>query len=188
MARRDDLTYDVGPAARQRQVPWVSLLLLIAVLVLAVTLCVGLVRSSKPAPEAGPPPVAPVTVPATPPSSSPSASPMPTGSDAGDGLAMPAGSREATSRFVRAWLDRNPKSRAPALKEVTAPALAEQLMLTDPANIPRATPSGEPVLDEASTYSAQFTQALSNKTRITVYLVADPQARYRWLATSVQRA
>ena len=61
-------------------------------------------------------------------------------------------------------------------------------MLTDPANVPRAVPKGRPVLTDASTYSAQFSQALSTGASITVYLVADPQARYRWLASSVEQA
>jgi hypothetical protein len=44
------------------------------------------------------------------------------------------------------------------------------------------------VLEYASAYSAQFTQVLSTGLTIQVYLVTDPQARYGWLATSVERA
>ena len=188
MPRRDELTYDLGPSSARRPVPWGPVLLLVTVVGLTVVLCVALVTSTRRGPEAASPPA--VTVSANPTASSggTSATPLPAGSDAGDGLGVPEGSREATSRFVRAWLDPDPKTREPALEEVAVPALTEQLMLTDPANIPRATPKGAPVLTDASTYSAQFTQALSSGASITVYLVADPQARYRWLTTSVAQA
>ena len=120
--------------------------------------------------------------------STPSASPLPSGSDAAEGLSVPEGSQEAASAFVQAWLDPKAKTREPALQEVASPALAEQLMLTDPANVPKARPRGKPVLDDASTYSTQFTQTLSTGMKISVYLVTDPEARYGWLATSVDQA
>lgn len=117
-----------------------------------------------------------------------SASPWPEGSDAADQVTVPEGSQEAASRFVQAWLDPDPTTRKAGLEQVSAPALTEELLLTDPANIPLATPRGAPVLDDASAYSVQFTQALSTGMNIGIYLVADPQARYQWLATSVERA
>jgi hypothetical protein len=189
--RRDQLTYDLGPSATRRPVPWASVAVLVVVLGLAVVLVVGLVRSggdggsttAAPPPE----PSAPVSTSATP-SGSPSSAAPSAGTDAGQRLTAPEGSEETTTRFVRAWLDPEPTTRAPALEQVAVPALAEQLMLTHPSNIPRATPTGAPVLTDASTYSAQFTQALSTGSSITVYLVADPQARYRWLTSSVEQA
>ena len=113
---------------------------------------------------------------------------LPSGSDADEGLAIPEGSQDAASRFVRAWLDPDPKTRKPALRATASPELADELGQTDPANIPKATVVGPPALADASTYSAQFTQALSGGLRIEVYLVADPAAPYGWLATSVDRA
>ena len=187
MPRRDELTYDLGPSSHRRPVPWVAVLLLVTVAGLTVVLCVGLVTSSRRTPGAVSAPAVTVTAVPTP-SPARTSTPLLTGSDAGDGLGVPEGSREAASRFVRAWLDRDAKTREPALEEVAVPALTEQLMLTDPANIPRAAPKGAPVLDEASTYSAQFTQVLSTGAKITLYLVADPQARYGWLTTSVEQA
>ena len=188
MPRRDELTYDLGPSTNRQPVPWVPVLLLVTVLGLTVVLCVGLVTSIRRGPETTAPPAVTVSASPAPSSGGTSATPPPTGSDAGDGLAEPEGSREATIRFVQAWLEPDPKTREPALRDVAVPALTEQLMLTDPANIPRATAKGRPVLNEASTYSAQFTQALSTGASIRIYLVADPQARYRWLTTSVAQA
>ncbi|CAA9316573.1 MAG: hypothetical protein AVDCRST_MAG61-2039 [uncultured Friedmanniella sp.] len=187
MPRRDELTYDLGPSPSRRSIPWPSVLLLVTVLALTIVLAASLVTGSRPSPETAAPAATASADPASP-SDGTSTTPLPTGSDAGDGLGVPEGSREATTRFVRAWLDPDPKTREAALQEVAVPALTEQLMLTDPARIPRATPKGAPVLDEASTYSAQFTQALSTGRSITVYLVADPQAKYRWLTTSVAQA
>jgi cytoskeletal protein RodZ len=184
MPRRDQLTYDVGPPPR-RAVPWLSLLVLaavVAVLSVLVTLVVVGDREPQAQPE-------PTSVTSTAPSVEPAtASPLPSGSDAGEGLAVPEGSQQAASRFVGAWLDRNPKTRKAALTEVSAPGLVEELMLTNPSNIPKASPQGPPVLDDASAYSVQFTQTLTGGMRIAIYLVADPEARYSWLATSVEQA
>lgn len=164
------------------------LLVLVAVLAVVTVLVASLVSSGR-TPEAASSPEMPISAaaPSLTPASSPS-SPLPSGSDAGEGLAVPEGSQQAASAFVRAWLDRDRKTREPALAQVSSPALAEGLMLTDPANIPRVTPRGAPVLEDASTYSAQFTQALSTGPAIKIYLVADPEARYGWLAASVEQA
>lgn len=190
MVRRDQLTYDLGQKSRL-SVPWKPALLLAAVIALAgllLTWTVLAARSPQPAP-AGEPVAAATAGPAT--TADPgtaTASPLPSGSDAGEGMGLPDGSQQAASAFVRAWLDRSAKTRGPALGAAATPALAEQLMLTDPANIPRAQPRGAPVLDDASTYSTQFTQTLSTGMKIQVYLVAEPEARYGWLATSVDQA
>jgi len=61
-------------------------------------------------------------------------------------------------------------------------------MLTSTANIPDAQASGSPQLADASEYSTQFVQRLSDGMRIRVYLVADPQSKYGWVATSVEQA
>lgn len=185
MARRDQLTYDVGQASRSR-LQWGPVIVLATVIALAgllVAWAVSSSRSPETPPKAGPVAVSPTATPVP-----PAASPLPSGSDAEEGIGIPEGSQQAASLFVRAWLDANPKTRMPALLQVATPALTEQLMLTDPANIPRATPSGAPVLGDASTYSTQFTQVFSTGLKIQVYLVADPEARYRWLATSVDQA
>jgi hypothetical protein len=189
MARRDQLTYDLGQRSRS-QVPWKPALLLAAVIAVAGLLLAWAVvgsRSPQAVPATGPAAASPTASP-TGGSTAPTASALPSGSDAQEGLGVPEGSQQAASLFVRAWLDRSAKTRKPALEQVATPALAEQLMLTDPANIPRARPRGAPVLGDASTYSTQFTQTLSTGMKIQVYLVADPEARYRWLATSVAQA
>lgn len=188
MARRDQLTYDLGQGPRP-QVPWKPVLLLATVITVAGLLLMWAVASQ--APQAAPASTADPVVSSASPSASPSgttASPLPSGSDAAEGLGVPEGSQQAATAFARAWLDPARKTRQAALNQVAAPALAEQLMLTDPANIPRAQLRGAPVLDEASTYSTQFTQTLSDGMKIQIYLVADPQARYGWFATSVDQA
>jgi hypothetical protein len=146
---------------------------------------VGVATSSRTPAAAPAPTVTPIAAP-TSPTSTPSA--LPSGSDANEELAPRDGSRQAASAFVKAWLDPDPKTRKPALKEVAAPALVEELMLTDPENIPRASPTGKPVLEQASLFSVQFSQALSTGMTIRIYLVSEPEARYGWLATSVERA
>ncbi|MFL6027571.1 MAG: hypothetical protein ACJ72K_11575 [Friedmanniella sp.] len=184
MARRDQLTYDLGQPSR-RPLPWLPLLLVVAVLGLAALLVQGALSSHRVSPAAPQPGV--VTSPTPTPRASDSP-PLPAGSDAQEGPGLPEGSRQAASRFVQAWLDRNPATRESALHQVSTPALAEALMLTDPANVPRARPRGAPVLEDAGTYSAQFSQPLSTGATVSIYLVADPAARYRWLATSVEQA
>lgn len=193
MPRRDQLTYDVE-LRRQRDVPWASVLLLVAVVFVVAVLIAWMVnsRTSQPG-SAGPAVSRPVSsssvVPVpTPTPSTPTSSPAQTGSDLNEGVSAPEGSQQAASRFVVAWLDRNPTTRKAALTQTAAPALVEQLMLTDVANIPLARAKGVPALNDASAYSAQFTQVLTTGMSIRVYLVADPQARYRWVATSVDRA
>jgi hypothetical protein len=183
LARRDQLTYDLGQPSR-RPLPWLPLLLVVAVLGLAALLVQGALRSQRASPAA--PQLGVVTSPTPTRASAPP--PSPSGSDAQEGPGLPEGSRQAASRFVQAWLDRNPATRETALHQVSTPALAETLMLTDPANVPRASPRGAPVLEEAGTYSAQFRQPLSTGATVSIYLVADPAARYRWLATSVEQA
>ena len=183
MARTDRLTYDVGQQPRHR-LRWPSLLLLAALLVGAPALF-GWVLVASRTPQ-GAPVRWPLSLSHRARLPSPAARSL--GSDAGEELTVPEGSEQVSIRFVRAWLDRNPKTRRPALDQLSSPALAEELMLTHPANIPRARPRGGPVLEYASAYSAQFTQALSTGLTIQVYLVTDPQARYGWLATSVERA
>ncbi len=185
MPRRDELTYDIGQPQSRGPVPWVPLLVLVAVLGIVTLLVAGVVRSGEASQAAPAPPASGSSPPLAPASAT---TPLPSGSDADEGLAAPEGSQEAATAFVDAWLDRNPKTRQPALEHVAAPALVEELMLTDPANIPRARPRGTPALSDASTYSVQFTQALTGGMAIQVYLVADPEARYRWLATSVEQA
>jgi hypothetical protein len=182
----DTLTYDVD-SRRRRSVPWGSLLLLVAVVAVAAVLVVWVAAGGRQS-RVSPPGVAtsqalPSPTWVTSPESSP-----PSGSDANEELAVPAGSREAASRFVTAWLDPNPASRKHRLDQVAVPALTEGLMLTARADIPTAKPAGGPVLEDASTYSVQFVQTLTDSSRIRIYLVADPAARYGWLATSVEPA
>jgi hypothetical protein len=186
MAGRDELTYDL-PNERDRRLPWKAVALLAVTVLTAIVLVAAMLLSDRAATTA-PSPVSASSVSATPPAVQVTASPVPSGSDAGETTAVPDGSQQAAAVFVRAWLDPDPKSRKPALERVAAPALAEQLMLTDPANVPRATPLGAPVMAEASSYSAVFTQTLTTGLKIQVYLVSDPSARYRWLTTSVQPA
>lgn len=190
MPRRDQLTYDLGDSSSRGPVPWLPLAVLVAVLGLVTLLVAGVVRSGG-TPETAP--AVPVSTPsasdtAVPPAPAATASPSPSGSDAGEALTAPEGSQRAAAAFVDAWLNRDPKTRPAALEAVSAPALAEGLVLTDPAEIPEATRRGAPELVDASTYSSQFTQTLSTGMTIQIYLVADPAARYQWLATSVEQA
>lgn len=185
MPRRDQLTYDVDVRER-RDIPWPSVLLLIVVLFLAVVLVTWVVSSTKTRTSSAPSDSTSVVAPASTPSA-PTISSGPTGSDMDEGLPAPEGSQRTVTQFVAAWLDRDPASRKASLGRVASPALAEQLMLTDPTNIPVARVKGPPTLEDASTYSAQFTQLLTTGMSIRVYLVADPQAHYRWLATSVEQ-
>src|SRR4051812_34362929 len=186
MAKPDTLTYDLD-SRRRRSVPWGSLLLLVAVVVVAALLVAWVAAGGRQS-HASPPPVPATPAPPSPTWDTSAESPPPSGSDAGEELGRPAGSRDAASRFVTAWLDPNPASRKRALDQVAVPALTEGLMLTARADIPTATAAGGPVLEDASTYSVQFTQTLSDASRIRIYLVADPAARYGWLATSVEPA
>ena len=111
--------------------------------------------------------------------------PSGSGSDAGARAAVPAGAREAATRFVAAWLDRNPGTRRAALRSVAVPGLAEQLAGTDPAKIPVAQPAGAPEPLAGSDYAATLRQRLTDQTSITVELAADPQARHGWLVYAV---
>jgi hypothetical protein len=190
--RRDELTYDVAERRRFVGGPSPSLLvLLVVVVVLAVVLVGWTVRSGggsgRDRADAVPRVVA---SPATP---RPLPSPTPTpsngaGSDATSAERPPGGSENAVSRFVAAWLEQRPKARKGKLERTAAPGLASQLLLTAPENIPDAEPAGEPVLEDASPYSAQFLQDLDDGSRIRIFLVSDPQARFGWLATSVEQA
>jgi hypothetical protein len=121
------------------------------------------------------------TAAATPASPTGGVSAGPSGTDASETAKAPVGANEAASRFVKAWLDRNPKTRAPALEPVTAPGLAEQLANVDPARIPRARAVGSPRAVSVSPYSATLRQRLSNGSTIVLELAADPEARYGWL-------
>lgn len=194
MPRRDLLTYDV---AHRRRSWWAGahpglVVLLIVVLALAVVLVTWTARSGRPTSGSAPPThvVSAAAVSRRSPSATPrpSASPALIGSDADGSDHAPRGSRTAAARFIAAWLEREPKARRSALQDTAAPGLAEQLMLTSPSNIPKATVKGVPVLEHASAYSAQFLQTLSDGMRVRIYLVADPQARFGWVASSVERA
>lgn len=195
MRRRDELTYDLGtprtsgPAGVNPRL----LALLIIVLALAVALVVwtarsagssvnatapdhdnGLVASSRPSPA--------IPTPAGKPSL------LLAGSDADQADHAPPGSTTAAVRFVAAWLDRVPRTRKAELRQTATSGLAEELMLTSAENIPRASAKGPPRLADASEFSVQFVQSLSDGMRIRVYLVADPQSRFGWMATSVEQA
>jgi hypothetical protein len=61
-------------------------------------------------------------------------------------------------------------------------------MLTSAANIPDANRVGGPVLADASAYSVQFLQRLSDGMKVRIYLASDPQATYGWIATSIEKA
>jgi hypothetical protein len=196
MARRDLLTYDVG----QRRAPLLSrasvrlLGLLAVVVVIGAGLVIWTMASARPAATATA--VGPAGLPATTPvpsasqptpaAGSPSAALV--GFDAKEPQRSPRGSSTAAARFIAAWLERDAKARKSGLEQVATAGLAEQLMLTSPANIPKANVQGGPELEAASAYSVQFVQTLTSGMRVRVYLVADPGSRYGWVATSVERA
>ncbi|GAB3919965.1 hypothetical protein GCM10011575_35850 [Microlunatus endophyticus] len=198
MRRRDLLTYDVD----QRRRPLAELnprllALLAVVLIVAALLVIWTATSAGSAPRHTVPATAgtPTTPPAAsrPTSASPSAGvssalPTLTGSDAVTSHGAPAGSTTAAARFVAAWLDVAPKTRKVQLEQTATAGLAEQLMLTSAANIPKAKAAGSPRVEDASEYSVQFLQVLTDGVRIRIYLVADPQARFGWVATSVEQA
>lgn len=194
MPRRDPLTYDVE---QRRTTSWAGLnprlaILLIIVLAMAVVLVIWTARSAGPPPRSATPAHARPHVAASgrtasaTPTASASAARM--GSDAHASEHVPAGSRTAATQFVAAWLQRDPKARKSALQQTATAGLAEELMLTSPSNIPNATAQGDPALEHASEYSVQFVQTLTNRMRVRIYLVADPQARYGWVASSVEQA
>ena len=192
--RRDQLTYDLG-GRRTSSLTDVSprlVALLIIVVVVAAALVAWTVASARSSPGAAAPrhELRAALPTASPTSASPSRTPSPAlaGSDAGQAVSIPAGSRTATIRFVAAWLDRVPKTRKAELQQTATSGLAEELMLTSAENIPRATAKGPPQLEDASEFSVQFTQTLSDGMRIRVYLVADPQSRFGWTATAVEQA
>lgn len=191
--RRDQLTYDID-RRRTSGLAGVNprlLVLLIIVLALAILLVVWTVSSgsspSSTAPDHGTRPHTPARALSSA-TSSPTPSPALVGTDADHANRVPGGSRTAAVRFIAAWLDRVPKTRRAELQQTATSGLAEELMLTSQANIPKATAKGAPRLEDASEYSVQFTQLLSDGMRIRVYLVADPQSRYGWTATSVEQA
>lgn len=195
MRRHDLLTYDIDqrPRAARLGVSPRLAVLLIVVVALAVVLVIWTAHSAGPSPRSAPPGHVRSTIAAShrwPKSATPraTASPAIVGSDAGTSDRPPDGSKAAAARFVAAWLQRAPKPRKAALHDTAAPGLAEELMLTSTANIPKARPKGAPVPKHASAYSVQFAQRLSNGMRIRIYLVADPGTRYGWTVTSVERA
>lgn len=189
MRRRDLLTYDIDPRSARSGTGGPNrrlLALLVIVLAMATVLVVWTVRS--PARSSSSAPVsAPAPVVAAPSSASTTPTPTPLGSDASTTQQAPDGSRAAAVRFIAAWLERSPTARKDALKDTAAPGLAEQLIMTSDDNIPRAGPTGSPVLEDASTYGVQFVQRLSSGMTVRVYLVSDPQSRYGWVATSVEK-
>jgi hypothetical protein len=199
LARRSDLdgprlTYG-GPAGapvrEPRRVPASTLVLLGVCLLLAVLLTVSLTRGRsalqqvQASPTAAPatPPASPAPGPATPASASPSVDPS--GSDAGETTVAPVAATETASRFVDAWLDRDPKTRTPALQQVAAPGLVEQLQDVDPAKLPKARPVGVPKPGLVSEGSASLQQSLSDRSVVSLELAADPDSRYGWLVYSV---
>lgn len=194
MPRRDQLTYDIAPR-RGSSLSGLNprlVALLIIVLAIATALVLWTASSARSSPASAPDHRGASV--ASPRLSHPSALPSRTpsaaliGSDAGESDQAPDGSRTAAVHFVAAWLDRVPKTRKSELQQTATSGLAEELMLTSDANIPRATAKGPPRLEDASEYSVQFLQTLSDGMRVRVYLVADPQAEFGWVATSVEQA
>lgn len=196
MNRRDRLTYDVG-TERQRLTAAPSpkmVVLLIGVIVSGVLLVAWTLHgstSARTADGAGVPPRSssqqPTPTGTTTPGTAPSTARAITGSDAEAVAGAPKGSAQAAEQFVLAWLEKDPDLREPALKVVAIPGLVEQLMLTSRDNIPDTSAVGDPMLQDASTYSVEFAQELQNGKPVRIYLVADPEARYGWLTTSVEQ-
>lgn len=201
MPRRDQLTYDVGQKRRFSLAGLNPrlLALLIIVVVLAVLLVVWTASTPSSSTSgadhgsravAAPSSPAPSSAPSGTPTAAPSAAPSQvlSGSDASQTTKAPGHSQAAAVRFVTAWLERVPAKRKAELQQTATSGLAEELMLTSAANIPNATAKGQPRLEDASEFSAQFVQALSDGMRIRLYLVADPQSKLGWLVTSVEEA
>lgn len=207
MRRRELLTYDLDQ--RRTALPAVSvrlIVLLVIILGMAAALATWTATSAGSSPgsaaaagarSAGSPAVrqtaAPIRAAADPGSPRATTSPgairpvVQTGTDADTAGHAPEGSTAAVTRFVAAWLEAAPVPRKRELAQTCTSGLAEELMLTSAANIPKARAKGEPRLEDASPYSAQFVQALTDGTRIRIYLVADPQSRSGWLATAVEQ-
>lgn len=183
MRRPDPLTYDTTQR-RRLDVSWRLIALLTGVAAVAALLVIWTLQSSAQPDK----PARPVPTHVAPRSPSPTASPTPTGSDTIAPKGAPARSEAATDRFLQAWLERTPALRKTELEQTATPELAEMLMMTSQANIPDAHPVGGPVLVRASDDSVQFLQKLSNGVTVRIYLAADPQARYGWLATAIEQA
>ena len=195
MARRSDLdgprlTYGgpTGTPVREpRRVPASTLVLLGICLLLAVLLTVSLTRGRSALQQVQ---ASPNTAPATPaaspaPTPATSASADPSGSDADETTVAPVAATETASRFVDAWLDPDPKTRTPALQQVAAPGLVEQLQDVDPAKLPKARPVGVPKPGLVSEGSASLQQAMTDSSVVSLELAADPDSRYGWLVYSV---
>lgn len=197
MRRLDQLTYDTDPRPVHRSGPGGPSRPLIALLVIVLVLAAVLVlwamqspgRSSSLPAYSGSAASPGSTVPATSAAASTNDRPTvrPLGMDASTTAQAPDGSRAAAAGFVAAWLEHDPKVRKAALQATAAPGLAEQLELTSAGNIPPGRPTGPPVLQQGSAYRVQFVQSLTSGIKVRVYLVSDPQARYGWVATSVEK-
>jgi hypothetical protein len=168
-------------------VPASTLVLLGICLLLAVLLTLSLTRGRSALQQVQ---ASPNTTPATPaaspaPTPATSASADPSGSDADETTVAPVAATETASRFVDAWLDPDPKTRTPALQQVAAPGLVEQLQDVDSAKLPKARPVGVPKPGLVSEGSASLQQAMTDSSVVSLELAADPDSRYGWLVYSV---
>ncbi|QDP95003.1 hypothetical protein FOE78_02910 [Microlunatus elymi] len=164
------------------------ILLLAGVLAMAALLTVWMLHANNRTSSAVDDPVPAASTPSGIRSSAVPGSSTPPGSDDAKATSAPAGSQSAASDFVAAWLEPDTDARKQALQGTAVPGLAEQLMMTARENVPDAKPAGPPVLEHVSTYSAEYTQRLTDGTAIRIYLAADPQAEHGWVATSVEQA
>lgn len=111
----------------------------------------------------------------------------PSGRDAEEtgGTGSSADAKEAAEQFIHAWLDPNRATRLPALRRVSTADLYGQVANTDPAKLPDSGLAGPASVVASSPYSVVFEQRFNDGLRISVVMVADPQAAYGWLAQDV---
>lgn len=96
---------------------------------------------------------------------------------------------KAAARFSEVWLDlgaTKPRMRRPRLRKVAVSALADQLSIVDPANLPRGHVLGDPHSSSASKFTAVFEVRLSSGTAVDVTVVR--QANGDWLVAEIQPA
>jgi len=181
-----------SPVRERRGVPTSTVVLLVVCALLLVLVVATVVRGrsamSQVEPTATPVPSAASASPSPPVGGAPSetgASPGSGGPGAEEGTVVPAGASEAAARFVTAWLDPNPKTREPVLAEVASAGLAEQLRAVDPAKIPKVKPVGAPMPGVVAESAATLQQQLSDRSSVTMELVAEPDTPYGWVVYTV---
>lgn len=180
-------TYDL-PGRRGPKAPRLALVILAAILAAGLTFG-GLALMSRsaaaPVTAAPEPPTsgAPASLP--PPTGEPASTPAPSGPASTPPSSTPpsdAALIQTATKFTDSWLQRDRATRRAGLTATATPELAQALMLTDDANIPRTRRQGGPSIDTRLSDTVLVLQRLADKTELKVTLTA---ASGRWLVTAI---